>query len=186
MEDLKKKSIEWFKLLMDRDFIIVDTETTGLKEDDEIIEIGVLGKNGKEIYHSKIKPEKKISYGARATHGVSDEDLKDSPGFFDIYKDLYGIMNGNNFCGYSAYFDYDMIQYCCIKYDLKEINSSNIFDVMRQYANYWGEWNDYFQNCKWQKLTNACIQQGIEVNNSHSAIGDCKLTLELIKKIAEK
>lgn len=79
-----------------------------------------------------------------------------------------------------------MIRQCCKIYGCPHIAINNVFDVMGAYAEYWGDWNDYYSNYKWQKLTNACIQQEIKIENSHSAIGDCKLTLELIRKISKQ
>lgn len=183
--ELRMKSIEWFKSLYEKDFIIVDTETTGLNTGlDEIIEIGVLSKDGEEIFESKVKPIKPISRGAMEVHGISEEDVVKSPKFYQIYNELRLIMSNNNFVGYSADFDYKMLINNCRMHGCDEINVSEVFDVMNPYSDFWGEWNEYFGNCKWQKLTEACRQQGIKVENSHSAMGDCKLTLELIKKIS--
>jgi DNA polymerase-3 subunit epsilon len=46
---------------------------------------------------------------------------------------------------------------------------------MLAYSKYVGEWNDYRKDFKWQKL------QG----GDHSALGDCRATLEVIKKMAK-
>ena len=45
---------------------------------------------------------------------------------------------------------------------------------MYLYNIYVGEWNYLYDNIKWQKLPGG----------DHSAIGDCKATLELLRKIA--
>ena len=60
----------------------------------------------------------------------------------------------------------------------------NYADIMEPYAHHWGEWSDYHGCYKWQRLTSACIQQGIEIEDAHSAIGDCRMTLALIRKLA--
>ena len=54
---------------------------------------------------------------------------------------------------------------------------------MLQYAKFWGEWDDYRGNYKWQKLIHAARQQGIEVQNAHRALGDCLMTLAVMKKM---
>ena len=48
------------------DVLIFDTETTGIKNDDEVIEIGIIDTTGKERYHGLIMPEKSISREASA------------------------------------------------------------------------------------------------------------------------
>ena len=47
--------------------------------------------------------------------------------------------------------------------------------AMLAYSKNVGEWNEYRGDFKWQKL------QG----GDHSALGDCRATLEVIKKMAE-
>jgi len=48
-----------------------------------------------------------------------------------------------------------------------------------------GDWNDYRMSYAWQKLTLACQQQAIPVVGAHGAVGDCQMTLALIRKMAE-
>jgi DNA polymerase-3 subunit epsilon len=57
--------------------------------------------------------------------------------------------------------------------------------AMEAYAEFWGEWNDYHGNYRWQKLATACRQQGIGVVNAHDAMGDARMTLALLAKLAE-
>ena len=51
---------------------------------------------------------------------------------------------------------------------------NSVHCAMRQYAKYCGEWNSYYNNFKWQPLSGG----------DHSALGDCRATLELIKRMA--
>jgi DNA polymerase-3 subunit epsilon len=59
---------------------------------------------------------------------------------------------------------------------------------MQQYAIFYGDWNDWHQSYRWQRLTSACAQQGIDQSKisapAHSALGDCLRTLELLKVMA--
>jgi DNA polymerase-3 subunit epsilon len=45
---------------------------------------------------------------------------------------------------------------------------------MQWYSQWVGEWNDYHQDYKWQRLPGG----------DHSALGDCKATLEVIRRMA--
>ncbi|TET57435.1 MAG: 3'-5' exonuclease [Promethearchaeota archaeon] len=183
--DRKKEIIKKFRNILENEFIIIDTETTGLSALDEIIEIGILSKKGKVLMNQRINPTCHINFTAYQTHGISIQDLEKSPRFKDIYQDIKKLVKDSFVVGYNSIFDLSMLDNCCKKNKLELILSKDSFDVMKPYAIIWGEWNDYHQNYKWQKLTNACIQQKIKINNEHSAIGDCKLTLELMKKISK-
>jgi DNA polymerase-3 subunit epsilon len=50
----------------------------------------------------------------------------------------------------------------------------SIHCAMQRYAEWYGEWNDYFGSFRWQRLEGG----------DHSALGDCRATLELIRKMA--
>jgi DNA polymerase-3 subunit epsilon len=177
------EAIKWFKNLEDKNYYIIDTETTGLTNFDEIIELGIIDNNGKIVFDNRFNPIKQVSLGAYNTHCISEDILKDCKDFRLYYDEIKDILENKNIVGYSAYFDIDMIKNTCINRNLENINYKKIYDVMRNYAKYNQEWNDYWNNWKWQNLIMACCQQGITVKDSHSAIGDCKLTLNLIKKI---
>lgn len=70
--------------------IVLDTETTGLYADkgDRIVEIGALElinhmPTGR-VFHRYINPQRDISYGAFAIHGLSREFLEKYPAFEEI------------------------------------------------------------------------------------------------------
>ncbi len=179
----QKEIIKWFKKLKEMDYLIIDTETTGLTNNDEIIEIGIINNDGKTIYDKRFKPMKSISFGAYNTHGISEEMLKNCKDFNLYYKQIRDILEDDIIIGYSCYFDWDMVKNTIKNRNLELFNYYKIFDVMREYAKFNQEWNDYRNNWKWQKLIVACSQMGITVKDEHTAIGDCHLTLELIRKI---
>lgn len=67
----------------------------------------------------------------------------------------------------------------------KATAASGITDAMLQYGAFDGEWNDYYGNYRWYKLTEACRSMGVPVKDAHVASGDCLMTFQLIKKMAE-
>ena len=73
-------------------YIVLDTETTGFnaETDDRIIEIGALElinyvPTGR-VYHQYINPERKIPEGATAVHGITDEQIANSPVYAKIVQ----------------------------------------------------------------------------------------------------
>ncbi len=71
-------------LIRSREYVAFDLETTGLRADfDRVVEVGAVRfeAGGREIarFESLVNPERPMSPGARAIHGISDFDLADAP-----------------------------------------------------------------------------------------------------------
>jgi DNA polymerase-3 subunit alpha (Gram-positive type) len=90
-------------------FVVVDVETTGLNpEEDRVCEVGALRMvGGQETgrFQSLVQPGRPMPEGARATHGISDEMLKDAPGFERIAADFRKFMSGSVLVAQNAEFD---------------------------------------------------------------------------------
>ena len=56
--------------------------------------------------------------------------------------------------------------------------------AMEAYAELYGDWNDYHQSYRWQKLSDAARVMNIKASNLHSALGDCQTTLAVIQAMA--
>jgi DNA polymerase III subunit epsilon len=91
--------------------IILDTETTGLEAGDghRIIEIGCVelfnrrrtGNN----FHRFLNPDRDIDEGAAAVHGITREQLANSPRFADIAQDLIAFVRDAEVIIHNAPFD---------------------------------------------------------------------------------
>lgn len=58
-------------------FIVIDTETTGMGTEDQIVEIGAVWSEGQDCF--LIKPTVPINVEARATHHITDQMLANMP-----------------------------------------------------------------------------------------------------------
>ena len=167
------------------DFLVLDTETTGLSNQDEVIQIGIINKAGDVLFDSLIKPSLLVSAGAAKVHGITDDILKDAPRMDELYWQLHNILEGKDVFIYNAPFDIEKLAQSCHASDLGNLAQIFTFhDVMKPYAEFYGAWSDWHQSYTWQSLTNACHQQEIEIVDAHSAVGDCQMTLALMKKLA--
>ena len=73
---------------------VVDTETTGLADNDEVCELGVAVLHASEtrvektrllgVWRTFIKPSCSMSVVARATHHITDEELADAPSMTEL------------------------------------------------------------------------------------------------------
>ncbi|MFD0936414.1 DNA polymerase III subunit epsilon, partial [Methylobacterium trifolii] len=91
--------------------IVLDTETTGTdaKNGDRLIEIGCVElfnhiPSGK-TFHRYVNPQRAVSEGAFAVHGLSDAFLSDKPAFSAIAADLLAFCGDARLVIHNAPFD---------------------------------------------------------------------------------
>ncbi len=76
-------------MFINRDqFVILDTETTGLTLRDQIIEINVIDLTGKILLNSLVKPTINIPAEAASIHGITNEMVHDAPSYIKNYVKL--------------------------------------------------------------------------------------------------
>lgn len=168
-----KRAIRWAKTTLDQSFLIFDTETTGLSNFAEAIQIAIINQDGDKVFESLIKPLGKITPNAIAIYGIDNNSVKNAPQFKSVYSKLKTILEASKVLIYNAAFDQQILKQQCQLNSLSTINF-NSECVMQWYSQYCGDWNDYYQNYKWQKLPGG----------DHTALGDCQATLAVIKEMA--
>lgn len=96
--------------------VIIDTETTGLDYliSDKVIEIGAIEVYddcviGERYFHKRINPRRKISSESTSIHGITEEDLIDSPEFKDVYDEFISFIGSDLIIAHNAEFDRRMI-----------------------------------------------------------------------------
>jgi DNA polymerase-3 subunit epsilon len=93
-------------LNLKRPIAFIDLETTGINvSTDRIVELSVLkiSPNGKEEWMStRVNPEMAIPPKTTAIHGISDEDVANSPTFIEVAKKLAVFLEGCDLAGYNA------------------------------------------------------------------------------------
>jgi len=90
--------------------VILDTETTGLSADkDRIVEIACVELSNhiptKNIFHTFLNPETKVSADAFSVHGYSNEFLSNKPKFKDVVKDFLNFIKDKKLIIHNADFD---------------------------------------------------------------------------------
>ena len=173
---------------MATDPVILDTETTGLDYDSEIVEIAMIDIRGNVLLNSLCRPTKPIPPDAEAIHGISNQDVREAPDFDDLWENhILDVWQSRHLLIYNKGFDLRMICQSAEPWDIKVGRIRRAYCAMLMYAEWYGDWNDYHESYKWQKLTAAVDQCGIQLPENlqaHRALGDCLMTLELIKYMA--
>lgn len=96
---------------MNKKYIILDTETTGLEvqQGHRVIEIGAVllndRKKSEENFHSYLNPERLIDDEASKVHGITNADLDDKPFFSDIVEEFLEFIEGSTLVIHNAPFD---------------------------------------------------------------------------------
>ncbi len=159
----------------DQKFFILDTETTGLG-DAEIVDICVMTQWGQPLLNTLVKPTIKIPSDAKRIHGISDEMVADAPIFPEIYPKLKQLIEGKKIIIYNEAFDCNIIRYCCKLHNLEPIKFHSEC-AMLWYAQYYGAWNDYYGNYRWQKLPGG---------GEHRALADCQAVYRLLHRMGKR
>jgi DNA polymerase III subunit epsilon len=177
--------IDWARaLLKSRDFVIIDTETTGLGHTDEVVQIGIMDSDGVELVDSLVKPEKprRMPARAKAVHGISMKMLANAPTFHEVLPQIMSSIAGRCVVCFNAAFDLRVMEQTAQKYDPSRHGVR--FNVrskcaMIAYAQFIGEQRKAGSaSYAWQRLPR--LDDG-----KHKAIDDCRLTLDLIREIAQ-
>jgi DNA polymerase III, epsilon subunit and related 3''-5'' exonucleases len=172
-----------------KNYVIIDTETTGLGDDAQIVEIAIIDLKGNVLIDTLIKPTIDIPEEATAIHGITNEMVSDSPSWLDVLPDVVNSM-GDRWIAYNAEFDKKMIkQVSGGLLDTEFLKVLNPFCAMKLYAEFNGEWDVYRRQYKWKKLVDAATTLNVwpEVTDNdtpHRALFDCRLTLRVIHAIA--
>jgi DNA polymerase III epsilon subunit family exonuclease len=171
---------------LNRNCLVLDTETTGLDDKAEIIEIAVIDATGKVLLNTLVKPSKPVPAEATAIHGITDEMVKDAPTWPEVNPQLCSLISGKTIAIYNAEYDLRLLEQTdrIWKVTPKISVTPQIVCAMHEYAEFYGQKSDR-GSYKWQKLTAAAEQQGVIIEGTpHRALSDCLTTLGVIKAMA--
>src|SRR3990172_4592597 len=179
--EAKRKASEWACALLERapaTLAILDTETTGLNQWDEVIQIAAIDGAGNVLIDNfLIKPTISIPVSAYLIHHIDDKMVENKRSFPDVFPEIEKILNGKHLVIYNADYDLRILRQSAYAANFSfDLNSITYSCAMQMYAQWYGVWNDYYGSFRWQKL------QG----GDHSALGDCFATLNIIKKMAAR
>ena len=165
--------------------VILDTETTGLSADkDRIVEIACVELSNhiptKNIFHTFINPETKVSADAFSVHGYSDEFLSNKPKFKEIVKNFLDFIKDKKLVIHNADFDLGFLNNELKRLNVKPILKSDVVDTLQiARSKFPGVGNSLDALCKRYKIN-------VEAREKHSALVDChllsKVYIELIDK----
>ncbi|MDE2748896.1 MAG: 3'-5' exonuclease [Chloroflexota bacterium] len=180
----RRQAIQWARNLIARKFYVLDTETTGLGPTDEVVQIAILDGDGEAALNQLVRPTVSIPPVASAIHGIHDSDVLDAPSFKEIYIRLSALLAGQVVIAYNMDFDWRLLGQTAARYRLPPIRIGKRDCAMKQYARFKGIRQPNGRNYVWHKLGVAIAQEGLPAARAHDALGDARMTLSLIRKMA--
>lgn len=164
--------------LTDDNYIILDTETTGMGKLDQVIELGIIDCDGNVLYESLFNPGVNISSEIMRITGIRNGDLLDAPNFGDEWKSIKKIIQGKIVIGYNTNFDIRMLQ-----------QTIDIYDIDCEIENVIDEKVDILKTVKklleLESYKQEDVAKALNANKfqAHRAVNDCLTLLEIIKKL---
>jgi DNA polymerase III subunit epsilon len=174
---IKDKMILWSRDVLEHkdQYVILDTETTGLNKNDVVIQISIIDLHGNELLNSLVRPmkRKRMSAESSGIHGITMADLISAPTLGEIKPEIDKITAGKTVLIYNAEFDERLIEQTA-RQDKCFSPHFKTTCVMKYYSFFIQQWSDYHCDWSYQKLPSG----------DHSAIGDCRATLKAINEMA--
>jgi DNA polymerase III subunit epsilon len=171
-------AIEWARdRMVSRDFVIFDSETTGLSSPVDFVEIAVVGSTGETLFDSLLKPSCRIEAAARVVHGHSAKSLSGAPRFLEVYPDLLEVLYESRVIVFNASYDRRVWDAAVRNLGARGALAGGLPRwecAMRQYATFVGEPSKRGGGYRPQKLPGG----------DHTALGDALATLHLIEGMA--
>ncbi len=185
----RQEAAKWaYELMQRQDWCILDTETTGLSRDAQIVELGVLAPDETVLLDTLVTPTVEIEPEAVQVHGITRDRLatRNAPAFETVFMPLLKAVGRGDVVIYNAEFDIRLIRQSIKPYGIQLAfptsdhrgcrifpNGGGIYCAMHWYSQWVGELR-HDGEYKWQRLPGG----------DHSAIGDCKAVLRIIRQMA--
>ncbi|GEM_PF-572736 len=182
-----ENAAKWAKqLLADKNFVILDTETTHLQG--EIVSLAVIDHDGNALINTLIKPVKhKMSAKASEINGITDDMLVDAPTFRDVFQTLVDVVKGKTIIAYNMKFDRQMVNNSATTNGVPYlVHQKDWHCAMLRYVAYNPNKIGRYGAGAWWKLQEALEQEGVDTDgiDFHNALADVRATLTVIQSMA--
>lgn len=150
-------------------YLILDTETTGLSEYDEIVQFTLMDLYGNVVYSSYYYPYKEVNKKAQEINRLSKAKLKGSPLWKNEWKTIANLIKDKTLIIQNAEFDTRLIKQTCKRYKLNiDFNLNTLCTKSFLKATY-GHMG----------LGKAAVASGFipDPNKQHDATYDCEMLL---------
>lgn len=165
------------------EFIVFDVETTGLSatDGDRIIEIAAIKiKDLKPIgtFHSLINPLRDIPASASNINHITEDMLTGAPTAEEFLPGIIDFIGGGCVVGHNVKFDLNFVCYELSLYGRKLRDETPAIDTIKLAKSLIPYLSSY-------KLSHVANALGISVGETHRALSDTQLTVDVLTRLME-
>jgi len=180
----RANAVQWAQQMLRRDFVVLDTETTGFGAKDELVSIAIIDQNLNILLHTLLQHTKQSDPSAQAAHGLSYVQTRTAPMFAEVWPRIVQITTGRSVVIYNRAFDLRLIGQTVRRYNLGlDLNIHQAYCAMEAFAEFYGE-RGRRDSYRWKKLEVAAKMFKIPTEGAHNALIDAKTTLLVIQAMA--
>lgn len=170
-----------YKYLQLEEFVVLDTETTGLTNADEVVEVAVTDMHGNPLYSQRFMPTKEVDPGAMRVNHLSKRVLAGNPQFSATeWENIKVAIAGRKVLGHNISFDKRLISQTLKRYGITD-DTDIVFTGMYDSKDIAKKW----LVAKSYSLNNLTTQIGIVREEQHEAADDCRMTVEFLKRLED-
>ncbi|NWJ82554.1 3'-5' exonuclease, partial [Enterobacter sp. SECR19-1250] len=163
--------------------LFLDTETTGLGNHAEALEIGLTEADGSVVFATRLKPTVAIEPQATSVHGIVEQALTGEPSWPDVAEHLRHIIASRPLIIFNAEFDTRILKQTAAAHgDPAEwLSGLAVHCAMKLAAGYFGATNRYGTISLADAASQAALDQE---DRAHSAVADARMTARVVSAIA--
>lgn len=169
-------------------FVVIDTETTGLSIRASIVEIAAIRFRGfrpVEKFTTLCHPKGKISEDASKINGITEEMVAGKPPFSCIAAGLQAFIGKDDIVGHNLPFDMKFITKYGVDTTLSKRKYYDTLEIAKHTLKKWREGSEAYYDVFDYKLSTLCDYYHIPFFGAHRALADCYATGMLLERLAK-
>lgn len=163
--------------------LVIDTETTGLGYDAQVVELAIVDAAGAVLLDVRLRPSVPVEAEAEAVHGIGGEALAAAPSWPEVAAQVEQLLCGRRVVAFNADFDFRLLRQTGAAFGdaLPWLAEVELRCAMHLAAKAYGPTNRYGTI----SLSSAAAEAGVGwAEAAHSAVGDARATAALLRALA--
>lgn len=164
--------------LSDLEYVVFDTETTGLRlsEGDKVISIsGVRIRRGRiqnaDIFHSLVNPGRSIPAESTRFHHIEDYMVADAPSIVQVYSQFTAFVGDSILVAHNAAFDKKCLEMAAAEAGQPMIDNPFLDTLFLSYG--------IHERTEGHGLDAMAERMGIAIEGRHTSLGDARATAQV-------
>jgi DNA polymerase-3 subunit epsilon len=179
------KATAWAQsIAADPTALFLDTETTGLGDDAEICDLGVVRGDGTVVLDCLVKPTRPIPPQATQVHGITDAMVADAEPWEVVYGRLVeATWESTAIVVYNLSYDLGVMNRLNDRYGLQLFDGTAWTCALKAFSEWEGAPGRFPGSYRWWKLEEAAAKFGIPPGG-HRALQDANAAREVVLAMA--